>query len=158
MTMEEYIRTSKLSLDELITFAKNAHLSPDVIRKLYKCRSTYKIYKTPFKKEEYLKSTSLIIDGKMVKPKAEDVDVCIEYLKANGRLLCYKTVTETISQYKSGKIDITQRPERVINESTKTQLQSLEEEQTQLEQTLERVEQLESKVTQAENKSIKIGD
>lgn len=160
MTIEEYIMTSKTSIEELITFAKKEHLSADIIRGLYKYKSLYKTYTRPFKKEEYLETTFLIIDGEEIRPTEQEVDACIEYLKANGSLICDKTVRTTISQYKRGEIDITQRPEQVVEESTKTQLETLEDEQRGLQETLENVEQLENKVAQAEkkDKSIKIGD
>ena len=152
MTIEEYIMTSKTSIEELITFAKKEHLSADIIRGLYKYKSSYKTYTRPFKKEEYLETTFLIIDGEEIRPTEQEVDACIEYLKANGSLICDKTVRTTISQYKRGKIDITQRPEQVVEESTKTQLETLEDEQRGLQETLENVEQLENEVAQAEKK------
>ena len=160
MTIEEYIMKSKISLEDLIAFAKKEHFSADIVRGLYKYMNTYKTYTRPFKKKEYLENTILIINGEEIRPTEQEVDSCIEYLKENGTIICDKTVRTTISQYKRGKIDIKQRPEQYVEESTKTQLEILEEEQRNLEQTLENVEQLESEVTQAENKdkSMKIGD
>ena len=152
MTIEEYIMTSKTSIEELITFAKKEHLSADIIRGLYKYKSSYKTYTRPFKKEEYLETTFLIIDGEEIIPTEQEVDACIEYLKANGSLICDKTVRTTISQYKRGEIDITQRQEQAVEESTKTQLETLEDEQRGLQETLENVEQLENEVAQAEKK------
>lgn len=95
-----------------------------------------------------------------IRPTEQEVDACIEYLKENGSLICDKTVRTTISQYKRGEIDITQRPKQAVEESTKTQLETLEDEQRGLQETLENVEQLENEVAQAEkkDKSIKIGD
>ena len=160
MTIEEYIMTSKTSIEELITFAKKEHLSADIIRGLYKYKSSYKTYTRPFKKEEYLETTFLIINGEQIRPTEQEVDACIEYLKANGSLVCYKTVSDTVRKYLKGEIDITQRPEQAVEESTKTQLETLEDEQKVLQETLENVEQLENEVAQAEkkDKSIKIGD
>ena len=160
MTIEEYIMKSKTSIEDLITFAKKEHLSADIIRGLYKYKSSYKTYTRPFKKKEYLETTILIIDGEEIRPTEQEVDACIEYLKANGSLICDKTVRTTISQYKRGEIDITQIPEQAVEESTKTQLETLEDEQKGLQETLENVEQLENEVAQAEkkDKSIKIGD
>lgn len=134
MFIEEYIMKSKTSIEDLITFAKKEHLSTEIIRGLYKYKSAYKTYTRPFKKKEYLETTLLIIDGEEIRPTEQEVDAYIEYLKANGSLICDKTVRTIISQYKRGKINITQRPKQAIEEK------------------LESVEQLESNVTQAEKK------
>ena len=160
ITIEEYIMHSKTSLEDLILFAVKEHFPPDVIRELSKYKEEYKIYSKPFIKSQYLKTNSFIINGEMVKPTEQDVDVCIEYLKANGTLICDKNVRDTISKYKRGQLDITQRPGQVEEESTMTQLEILEEEQKELQSTLEKVEILEEEVEQAEkaDKSIKIGD
>ena len=159
MTIEEYIVKSKTSIEDLITFAKKEHLSADIIRGLYRYIKPYKTYTRPFSKQEYLSSTTLIINDKEVKPTEQDVDMCIEYLKAHGSLVCDKTVRDTIRMYLKGEIDITQRSE-VIEEDARTQLETLEEEQKDLQACLERVEQLESEVVQAEKKdqSINIGE
>ena len=160
MTIEEYIMKSKTSIEELITFAKKEHLSSDTIRGLYKYIKPYKAYTRTFRKKEYLTSTIILIDGKEVKPTEQDVDMCIEYLKTNGALVCAKNIEDLVRKYLRGEIDITQRPEQKVEESTKTQLERLEEEQKGLEQTLENVGQLEKDITQAQkkDKSIKIGD
>ena len=160
ISIEEYIMKSKTSIEDLITFAKKEHLSADIIRGLYKYIKPYKTFTRPFKKKEYLETTFLIIDGEEIRPTEQEVDACIEYLKENGSLICDKTVRTTISQYKRGEIDITQRPKQAVEESTKTQLETLEDEQRGLQETLENVEQLENEVAQAEkkDKSIKIGD
>ena len=159
MTIEEYIMKSKMSIEELIAFAKKDHLPDDIIRGLYRYIKPYKAYTRPFNKQNYLSTTILIIDDKEVKPTEQDVDMCIEYLKANGSLICDKTVRDTIRMYLKGEIDITQRNE-VIEEDTRTQLEILEDEQKDLQAHLERVQQLESEVVQAEKKdqSIKIGE
>ena len=155
MSIEEYIMKSKTSIEDLIVFSKKEHLPSDVIRGLYKYKNAYKTYTRPFKKKEYLETTILIINGEEIRPTEQEVDSCIEYLKANGTLICDKTVRTTISKYKRGEIDITERHEQDMEESTKTQLESLEEEQRGLEQTLESVEQLESEVEQANKKTHK---
>ena len=113
MTIEEYIMKSKTSIDDLITFAKKKGLSADVIRALYKYKKTYNAYKKPFSKKEYLNSTIFLIDGKEVRPTEQDVDMCIDYLKVNGSLICDKTVSETISKYKRGEVDITIKEENL---------------------------------------------
>ena len=82
-------------------------MEADVIRGLYKYVKPYKSYKTPFAKTDYLKSTILIINGQEVKPTEEDVDKCVEYLKASGSLICDKTVRNTVK----GDIDITIKEE-----------------------------------------------
>lgn len=84
MTIEEYIMKSKMSIEELIEFAKKDNLSADVIRGLRRFIKPYQVYTRPFSKKEYLFSTTLIIDEKEVKPTEQDVDMSIEYLKANG--------------------------------------------------------------------------
>ena len=111
MTLEDYVKCSKTSIDDLIIFAKKENMDADVIRGLYKYVKTYKSYKKPFAKTEYLKSTILIINGQEVKPTEEDVDKCVEYLKASGSLICDKTVRNTVRGYLKGEIDITIKEE-----------------------------------------------
>ena len=65
-------------------------------RGLYKYIKPYKTFTRPFKKKEYLETTFLIIDGEEIRPTEQEVDACIEYLKANGSLICDKTVRTTI--------------------------------------------------------------
>ena len=112
MTIEEYIMKSKMSIEELIEFAKKNNLSADVIRGLHRFIKPYQIYTRPFSKKEYLSSTTLIIDEKAVKPTEQDVEMCIQYLKVNGSLVCDKTVRDTVRRYLSGEIDITQKKRR----------------------------------------------
>lgn len=107
MTLEDYIKCSKTSIDDLIVFAKKEHMDAEVIRGLYKHKKLYAAYKKPFAKADYLKSTTLIIDGQEVKPTEEDVDKCVEYLQVNGSLICDKTVRDTVRGYLKGEIDIT---------------------------------------------------
>ena len=96
---------SKTSIEDLRTFAKKEHLSADIIRGWYKYIKPYKTFTRPVKKKEYLETTFLIIDGEEIRPTEQEVDACIEYLKANGSLICDKTVRTTISQYKRGEIE-----------------------------------------------------
>ena len=109
---------SNMSIEELIVFAKKDNLSADVIRGLHRFVKPYQIYTRPFSKKEYLSSTTLVIDEKEVKPTEQDVDMCIQYLKSNGSLVCDKTVRDTVRKYLKGEIDITQKSE----EATKQEL------------------------------------
>ena len=107
MSLVDYIKCSKTSIDDLIDFAKKEHMEAEVIRGLHKHKKLYAAYKKTFKKEEYLKSNILIIDGQEVRPSEEDVDKCMDYLKAEGALICDKTVKDTVRGYLRGEIDIT---------------------------------------------------
>lgn len=107
ISLEDYIKSSKTSIEDLIQFAKKEKMGPDVIRGLNKYIKPYRVYKKPFSKKEYLNSTTLIIDGNEVKPTEEDVDRCVEYLKAMDSLICDKTVRDTVRKFLRGEIDIT---------------------------------------------------
>ena len=107
MTLEDYIKCSKTSIDDLIDFAKKEHMDADVIRGLYKYKKPYALYEKPFSKKQYLESTTLLIDGQEVKPSEEDVDKCVDYLTVMGALVCDKTVRDTVRKYLKGEIDIT---------------------------------------------------
>ena len=106
LSLEEYVKTSKTSIEDLIEFAKKQKMSADIVRGLSKYKKPYSVYKKQFFKEQYLKVTILIIDGKEVKPTEEDVDKCIEYLKVNDYLICDKTVRDTVKSYLKGELDI----------------------------------------------------
>ena len=111
LSLEDYVKTSKTSIDDLIDFAKKEKMSADVIRGLYKYKKPYALYKKPFSKKQYLESTTLLIDGQKVKPTEEDVDKCIAHLKANDALICDKTVRDTVRKFLKGEIDITIKSE-----------------------------------------------
>lgn len=147
MSLEEYIMKSKTSIDDLITFAKKKGMSADVIRGLYRFKKTYNAYKKPFSKKEYLSSTILLIDGEEVRPTEQDVDMCVEYLKVNGSLICDKTVRKTISQYKRGEVDITIKEEDLQ--------QQIEENETIIEENEETIKEALVDVSIAEQKKIK---
>ena len=119
MTIEEYVMKSKTSIEDLITFAKKEKLSSDIVKGLYKYRGAYKVYTVPFNKNEYLSSTILEINGEEVKPTEQDVDKCIEYLKANDSLVCNKTIRSTVLKYKRGEIDILEIGEKKENIESK---------------------------------------
>lgn len=130
MTLEDYIKCSKTSIDDLIDFAKKQHMDADVIRGLYKYKKPYALYKKPFSKKQYLESTTLLIDGQEVKPSEEDVDKCVGYLTAMGSLVCDKTVRDTVRKYLKGEIDITLKTEELqeqIEENKSTIAENEEE-------------------------------
>ncbi len=99
ISMDQYMMRTKMSIDELIEFAKKQNLSAKVIRGLYGKKKDYAQYSKKFNPKEYLEHTTLFINEQEIKPTKEDVDKCIEYLKENGRYICDKTVRETIRDY-----------------------------------------------------------
>lgn len=103
LSVEDYIETSKMSLDELIKFAKKQKMGADVIRGLNKRKKEYEMYAKPFKKMEYLRSTIILINGEEVRPTAGDVEQVISYLNANQRLICAKNVADTVRGYLRGE-------------------------------------------------------
>ena len=157
LSIEEYIMKSKTSISELIKFAKKEHMSPSIIRGLYRYEKQYKALKKPFNKEEYLQTVMIEVDGEYVKPTEKDVDDCVDYLKSNGSLVCEKTVRETISKYKRGELNITERLGQV-EEGTKTQLETLEDAQKELQETLKKAQQLENDVMQDKEEKSKEGE
>ncbi len=133
--MCEYIMTSKTTIDELIDFAKKQKMSPDIIRGLNKQKPRYVAFKRPFKKEEYLAQTTLMIDGEYIKPTEKDVDMCLAYLKSNGYYICNKTVKDTIRGFLKGEIDITIDTEKV-KEQIKENAEIIAENEEQIKDTL----------------------
>lgn len=111
MSLEDYIKCSKTSIEDLIVFAKKENMDASIIRGLHKYKKQYSIYKKPFSKKQYLESTILQIEGKEVRPTEEDVDKCVDYLNAMGSLVCDKTVRDTVRQYLRREIDITLKTE-----------------------------------------------
>ena len=144
MTIEEFVEYSKIRLEDLIDIAEKSHMSIEIIRKLKGYLKTYKNYTQPFNKKSYIETMSYVIDGKKVKPTEQDVERCIEYLKANHCAICFGSVERTVSKYLRGKLDITRKEETVGKNDERTQLKTLEDKQENLKNTLEQVEQLES--------------
>ena len=107
LSIQEYIKRSKMSIDELILFANKNEMGADVIRGLYRQKKLYKMYTKPFSKKKYLDSTTILVNGEPVKPTEQDVDKCIEFLKSKKEIICEKTVRDTVRAYLRGEIDIT---------------------------------------------------
>lgn len=122
ISLEDYVKSSKTSIEELIEFAKKEKMSADVIRGLYKYKKPYAIYKKPFSKKQYLEGTILLIDGQEVRPTETDVDKCVEFLKANDSLICDKTVRDTVRKYLRGEIDFTIKEEGLQEQSKENKI------------------------------------
>ena len=138
MSLEDYVKTSKTSIDDLIVFAKKENMSPDIVRGLYKYKKPYALYKKPFSKKQYLESTILLIDGQEVKPSEEDVDKCVGYLTAMGSLVCDKTVRDTVRKYLKGEIDITLKTEE-LQEQIEENKSTIAENEKEIKDTLTEV-------------------
>ena len=128
MTLEEYIKTSKTSIDDLIIFAKKEKLAADVVRGLYSKKQAYKRYTKPFSKKAYIGHTVILVGDKEVMPTEQDVDKCIEYLKNQEVLVCDKTVRDTVRAYIKGEIDVTVENKSVL-ESKEHMLQELKQQE-----------------------------
>ena len=127
ISMDQYMMRTKMSIDELIEFAKKQNMSAKVIRGLYGKKKDYAQYSKKFNPKEYLEHTTLFINEQEIKPTKEDVDKCIEYLKENGRYICDKTVRETIRDYKKGIIIIKEdEKNKTINHIKELQKQEKE--------------------------------
>ena len=78
-------------------------------------------------------------------------------MKANGEILCNKTISDTIRLYLRGEIDVTIKKEERNNEqhqtslNGKTELEMLEAEQTQLQERLQIVQAREKQISDKEN-------
>ena len=130
MSLEDYVKSSKTSIEELIEFAKKEKMSADVIRGLHKYKKPYAVYKKPFSKKQYLEGTILLIDGQEVRPTETDVDKCIEFLKANDSLICDKTVKDTVRKYLRGEIDVTIKDEELQEQSEEDKTNIIENKHT----------------------------
>ena len=149
LSIQEYISKSKMSIDDLIVFAKKQNMSAEVIKGLYKYVKPYKLYTKPFSKTQYLAETTLIIDGKEVKPTEQDVDLCIDYMKINEILVCDKNVRDIVRKYIKGEIDIT----NVEKEQTEplSELAQQEAKQKELQSTLQQTRQLKAQAKSLES-------
>lgn len=112
MSMEQYILSHKTSLDDLIKFARKLKVNGSVIKKLYSLKGEYKALRKPFIREKYVGIVRIMVGNQYVAPTDEDVDGCIQYLRDNGRLVCGKTVKETVRGYLRGEIEIPESPDR----------------------------------------------
>ena len=130
MSLEDYVKSSKTSIEELIEFAKKEKMSADVIRGLHKYKKLYAVYKKPFSKKQYLEGTILLINGQEVRPTETDVDKCIEFLKANDSLICDKTVKDTVRKYLRGEIDVTIKDEELQEQSEEDKTNIIENKYT----------------------------
>ena len=117
--MEEYVMRANSSIEELIVFAKKQKMPSSTVKALYKYNEKYKVYKKPFDKKQYLNSISLMVNGEVVKPTEEDVDICVDFLKERGSLVCDRTVRDTILKYKRGEIVIPNTKENETIEDEK---------------------------------------
>jgi hypothetical protein len=161
MSVEEYFMKSKMSMAELIVFARKEKMSSDVIRKLSKLNAEYTKLVKPFDKKKYLSGTQILVGDTPVTPTSEDVDKCIKYLTNNGRPVRNSTVCETVRMYLRGEIDV-----EIADASksvSKSRLVEKEQEQQELENYIEKLDEVLTLVDkQNENKkgekSIEIGE
>ena len=123
--------SSRVSIDK-----SNMKYLEEIIRRLYKILPQYNAYKKPFSKEEYLKTSSVMIDGKLVKASEEEIDKCIEYMKQKNEWISGKTVSDCIRDYLKGEKDIT----------LKVELSDLNNIQKDLEKRIEKIDRMEEKI------------
>ena len=109
----------------------------DDIHEKYKNASPITEYLDNQNEENYLKHTTLLVDGKEIKPTSEDVDKVIEYLNQNEIYVCKHTVESTVRQYLKGEIVL------LNNEEKQIKLQKKEEEKKKLEKEEEKIDELE---------------
>ena len=117
ISIEDYLKNHKISLDELIDFAKKQGMDRDTIVGLHKKRTEYNQHKRKFNKTQYLKEM-VSING--VKITEEMVDTVIQYLNDNDRLLSNKIVQEHIRKYANGELEITPK-DNTVDEKKETQ-------------------------------------
>lgn len=103
ITIEDYLKNHKISLEELIAFAKQQNMDKDTIVGLYRKKGEYNQYKTKFNKADYFKNKTTI-NG--IEVTSEMVDKILDYLKANDRYLSLKVVNEHIRAYVNGELVI----------------------------------------------------
>lgn len=103
ISVEDYLKNHKISLDELINFAKKQRMDRDTIVGLHNKRTEYNQHKKKFNKTQYLKEM-VSING--VKITEEMVDIVLKYLNDNDRLLSNKIVQEHIRKYANGELEI----------------------------------------------------
>ena len=110
ISIKQFVKhTSYYTMPQLLKFAANEGIDRDTCIMLDTYRDEFERYKVPFAKEEYLKTTTLIIGGQEIRPTKDDVDKCIEYLKSIKELVCNVTVRRTIIEYKNGRLDVSKR-------------------------------------------------
>lgn len=107
MSMEDYIKNSTTSLDDLIVFARRMKMDAEIIKGLNRKAAEYRKLLRPFNLKNYLERTILIIDDEQIRPTEDDVKRAMKYLRENNRLICASTVEETVRSLLRGEIDIT---------------------------------------------------
>lgn len=111
ITIEEYLKNHKITLEELINFAKKQSMDKDTILGLYRKKREYNQYKTKFNKADYFKNKTTI-NG--IEVTSEMVDKVLEYLKANDRYLSLKVVSEHIRAFVNGDLIIEEKQEEDV--------------------------------------------
>ena len=101
LSIQEYIKKSTVSIDELISFANRIGMSADVVKGLHRQKALYKMYIKPFSKKKYLDSTIILVNEKPIKPTEQEVDKCIEFLKSKKEIISILKLQE---DYKKGKV------------------------------------------------------
>ena len=123
ISIEDYLKNHKISLDELIDFAKKQGMDRDTIVGLYNKKTEYNQHKKLFNKSQYLKD---IVSINGVPVTGEMVDTVLQYLKDNDRLLSNKIVQEHIRKYVNGELEIDKK-ENTQDENTDKQEQETSE-------------------------------
>lgn len=109
VTIEDYLMNHKISLEELIVFAKKQNLGRDTIVGLQRKKAEYNQYKKVFNKAEYFKNKTTI-NG--IEVTEEMVDKVLDYLKSSGRYLSAKIVHEHIREFVNGNLSLDEPDEK----------------------------------------------
>lgn len=123
ISIEDYLKNHKISINELIDFAKKQKMGRDTIVGLYRKKAEYNQHKKLFNKSQYLKD---IVSINGVPVTGEMVDTVLQYLKDNDRLLSNKIVQEHIRKYANGELEIDKK-ENTQDENTDKQEQETSE-------------------------------
>ncbi|HCC04166.1 MAG TPA: hypothetical protein DEP51_04850 [Clostridiales bacterium] len=144
MSITDFIQNSKISLDELIQFAKKQKYNTNTIKRITALKKDYERYKKKFDKDSYLRHTILMINGNEVRPSQNDVDRCIRYMELNGLYICDYTARKTINDYLNGRLP----------EVDSMYLRTLEEEQQRLSNEIKKINQLENEIPIEEKQEV----
>lgn len=109
ITIEEYLKNHKITLEELIDFAKKQKMDKNTVIGLYRKKSEYNQHKKMFNKAKYFKEKTTI-NG--VEITEDMVDQVLQYLKDNNRLLSNKIVNEHIIMLANGELDLEEKDEQ----------------------------------------------
>ena len=113
ITVSRFLDISDKSAKDMFEIAKaNFSLDKKQYINFKEFMNEFKLYQASFDEKKFLETTKYIVDGNIVAPTKEDIEICKQYLIDNDTHLCDYTIRKTVREYIQGILVIDKNKEK----------------------------------------------